>query len=247
MSISAHQDVQAHIRRPVRRPGPAVVCLIVITAMIAGWPTLNAAPSFHAARYRDGSLPSLPPPTVVAGGEVMLELTVTSDGAVRDVKTLRTTPPYTDAMIMAAKTWRFMPAEVESDPVASTPAKSVESSVLVVGIFRPPTLNTPTLGELPRDVGTESDGTPFPIATVVPLYPLRAQGGGLVLIETTVDSMGRATQNRVIRSSPPFDEPALDSLRQWTFRPARGRGTGTAAFAYVVFGFREPVTTRSVR
>jgi TonB family protein len=180
----------------------------------------------------------------------MLELTVTSDGAVRDVKTLRTTPPYTDAMVMAAKTWRFVPAEVESDPVASTPAttwKSVDSSVLVGGIFRPPTLNTPTLGELPRDVGTESDGTPFPIATVAPLYPLRAQGGGVVLIETTIDSMGRATQNRVIRSSPPFDEAALDSLRQWMFRPARVRGTGTAAFAYIVFGFREPVTTRSVR
>src|SRR5438876_2039558 len=131
-------------------------------------------------------------------------MTVTNEGALRELKALRTTPPYTDAMIMAAKTWTFVPAEVESEPVASTPAltwKSVDSSVLVAGIFRPPTLNGPTLGELPRDVGTASNGTPFPIATVAPLYPPRAQGGGLVLIETTVDSIGRAAQNRVIRSS----------------------------------------------
>jgi TonB family protein len=180
-----------------------------------------------------------------------LELTVTSAGAVGDVKTLRTTPPYTDALTLAVKTWRFMPAEAESDAAASTPPKAastppktVDSSVLVVGIFRPPTLNTPTLGEPPRDVAPDSGGTPFPTATVAPLYPLRAQGGGLVLIETTVDSAGRATQNRVIRSSPPFDEAALDSLRQWAFRPARVRGTGSDAFVYLVFGFREPVTTR---
>ena len=245
MSVKPHHDLEEHMRSRVVAVAAAIGCLAVI---MTGWLTLTAAPSFHPAQYRDGSLPSLPPPTVVGGGEVMLELDVTDGGVVRAVKALRTTPPFTDALTAAAKTWRFVPAqvEVESDGAVATPEgtrlKAVDSTVLVVAIFRPPTLNTPTLGELARDVGSESDDTPFPITTVTPSYPLRALAGGLVFIETTIDLNGRATENRVIRSSPPFDEAALDSLRQWLFRPARVRGTGTPTLAYVVFGFRQPVT-----
>jgi TonB family protein len=221
--------------------------LVGLAVVLMSWIALMAVPSFHPARWRDGSLPSLPPATVVGGGEVMLELSVAGDGAVRDVKVLRTTPPYTEAVITAAKTWRFSPAEFEDDGVAAPPetarSRTVDSTVLVVGIFRPPTLNTPTLGESPRDVGEESNDTPFPITTVVPLFPPRAQAGGLVLIETRIGLDGRASETRVIRSAPPFDEMALDALRQWTFRPARVRGVGTPVFAYVIFGFRQPVTS----
>ena len=203
------------------------VVLILVAACVA-----LSAQTFQPARYQSGALPSFSP-LALAGGEVMLELTVGSDGAVRGVRALRVTAPYTDALASAVKTWRFAPARVEG---------AVESSVLVVGIFRAPTLNVPTLGDLPRDVGSESDQTPFPVATTVPLYPPLARMGGLVLIETEIDVNGRPHGSRVIQSSPPFYEPALGALQQWLFRPARIAGRSTPTMVYVVFGFPQPVT-----
>src|SRR4249920_1175426 len=93
-------------------PIGAIALALIAAAHVA----LTAAPVFHPAKYLDGTLPALPPTTVVGGGEVMLEVDVTSGGAVRGVRTLRTTPPYTDALIAATKTWRFSPAEIEVDP-----------------------------------------------------------------------------------------------------------------------------------
>jgi TonB family protein len=118
----------------------------------------------------------------------------------------------------------------------------VESTVFVAGIFRPPTLNAPTLGERPRDVAAPSNETPFPLMTATPRYPPLARDNGIVLVEARVDTGGGVADANVIQSARPFDEPALDAARQWTFRPARLRGTSMATLAYIAFAFRQPVT-----
>ena len=97
----------------------------------------------------------------------MLEVDVTIAGAVRGVRTLRTTPPSTEALVAAARAWRFAPAEIEVEPPpppGQPRVKAVDSTVLVAAVFLAPALIGPTLGELPRDVGSESDSTPFPFA-----------------------------------------------------------------------------------
>jgi hypothetical protein len=197
--------------------------------------------SFQPARYLDGGLPNLSP-SILAGGEVILELAVARDGSVRDVKTLRATPPYTEALSFAVRSWRFQAAEqLDRGAAVAAARRPVDATVLVVGVFRPPALTGPTLGDVPRDVGSEVDGTPFPVTIVQPVFPPLAQAGGAVLIETKVDVNGHATESRVIQSSPPFDEPGLAALRGWTFRPARVNGTVTPTLAYVLFGFPQPV------
>src|SRR4051812_34958902 len=95
-----------------RRRIGVLVLLLIATAHLS----VSAAPAFHPAKYRGGALPPLPPLTVVGGGEVMLELEVTSMGAVRAARALRTTAPYTDLLIGATKTWQFSPAELEIEP-----------------------------------------------------------------------------------------------------------------------------------
>jgi TonB family protein len=220
-------------------PIGAIALALIAAAHVA----LTAAPAFHPAKYLDGAPPALPPTTVVGGGEVMLEVDVTIGGAVRGVRTLRTTPPYTDAMIAATKTWRFAPAEIEVEPPPPSGQprfKAVDSTVLVAAVFLAPALIGPTLGELPRDVGSESDSTPFPFATAPPLFPPRARDAGVVMIETMIDTGGQPTANRILRSSAAFDEPALAALRQWRFRPARVAGSSTPTLAYVIVGFRQP-------
>jgi TonB family protein len=216
---------------------------IALLLIAAAWGVVTAAPAFRPAKYLDGTLPALPPTTVVGGGEVMLEVDVTSAGAVRGVRTLRTTRPYTEALIAATKTWRFSPAEIEVEPPpppGQPRFKAMESTVLVTAVFLAPALIGPTLGDLPRDVGNESDSTPFPFSTTPPLFPPRARDAGLVMIETTIDTGGQPTANKILRSSPAFDEAALAALRQWRFRPGRIAGSPTPTLAYVIVGFRQP-------
>jgi len=221
-----------------------LVPIALLFAFVASRPALVGAPSFHPAKYREGALPDLPPPTVVGGGEVMLELDVTRGGAVRQAKALRTTPPYTAPLIAAAKSWRFSPAEVENENPNPSPGeprfRAVDSTVLLAAVIRAPSLLGPTLGDTPRDVGSESDTTPFPFSTVMPLFPPRARDAGIVMIETTIDSGGLTTGNRIVRSSASFDQAALTALRQWKFRPARILGASTPTLAYVIMGFRQP-------
>ena len=201
---------------------------------------------FVPSHYREGALPQIPF-QAVGGGEVFLELSVGSSGVVSAVRMLRTTPPFTDLMSQAVRGWRFVPAEEEIEPepgrpVDPKPRRPVDSRMLVAGLFRPPALSTPTFGELPKDVASASDETPFPVATVMPAYPPLARDSGIVLVEVRVDPRGNVVDAVAIRSAPPFDQPALAAARQWKFRPARVRGTAVASLAYIVFGFRQPVT-----
>ena len=142
----------------------------------------------------------------------MLEVDVTSAGAVRGVRTLRTTRPYTEALIAATKTWRFSPAEIEVEPPpppGQPRFKAMDSTVLVTAVFLAPALIGPTLGDLPRDVGNESDSTPFPFSTTPPLFPPRARDAGLVMIETTIDTGGQPTANRF------FDRARRSTRPRW--------------------------------
>ena len=205
---------------------------------------VSAQSRFRPAEYTGGPLPTVPV-QAVGGGEVFLELAVTKAGIVAEVKTLRTTPPFTAALAAAARAWRFRPAEQltefpdRSRPPAWTP---VDATVLVAGIIRPPTLNTPTLGQLAQDVGSEADDTPFPLNVIPPPFPPLARDDGTVLVQVMVDAGGRVSDARVLQSSPAFDELALTTARAWSFRPARVRGDSVSVYAYVVFAFRQPVT-----
>ena len=115
--------------------------------------------------------------------------------------------------------------------------------MLIAGVIRPPTLNTPTAGEQPRDVGSEADDTPFPLSVIAPAFPPRARDDGSVLVQVMIDTGGRVSDAKIIQSSPAFDAVALTTARTWVFRPARVRGESVATYAYLVFAFRQPVTT----
>jgi TonB family protein len=201
---------------------------------------------FRPPQYRSGSLP----PTAVqavGGGQVLVEATVTAQGVVEDVRPLRDTPPFTADVVRTLRGWLFSPAtqllraEPGEAPVISPQA--VRSKVLIAAWFRPPTINTPTLGGVPRDVGAPSEEIPFPITTETPIFPITAAFDGAVLLECRISTTGHVSSVRVLHSGAVFDSPAIDAVRKWTFRPARIRGVPSEAFMYVAFGFRQPVST----
>jgi TonB family protein len=216
-----------------------VFALVCVAAAIAA-----AQDSFSPARYRSGGAPAMPS-QAVGGGEVRLEVELDRAGRVTSMKPLRTTPPFADLIAGAVRTWQFEPAEeAVPDPArpGAPPARAAAPSrVLVAGLFRPPTLNTPTLGEAPRDVGAASDEIALPLSTTTPPYPPNALNGGVVLLEAMVDASGNVGRITVLQSIPPFDAPARTALESWRFRPARHHGDAVPSYVYVMFGFAPPV------
>ncbi len=200
-----------------------------------------------AAKFTGGALPQIPIQAVSAG-EVVLEVSVSKAGRVTAVKPLRHTAPFTDAVAAAVRTWTFAPAQdapvtapgVPPDPSARTP---MNSTVLVVAVFRPPALFSGTLGEPPKTVAKPSGAAPVLAGSLVmPAYPPRALYDGVVLLELDVAAHGGVSGIGVVRRSAAFDQAAIEAASALAFVPARVHGQPTPAFVYVVAAFRQPIT-----
>jgi outer membrane biosynthesis protein TonB len=197
------------------------MCKWALALVAASLGSQPAAPGFKL-----GALPSLPDATV-GSGEVLLEVPIDASGRAGSIRTLRDSPPYTEALRSAIAGWLFEPAR----DAAGKPAAGV---VLVAGSYRPATVIGPAQGEAPKDVAVPGAAVPFPVKTVPAPYPPLARGDAVVLVEIAVATDGTATP-RVARGAPGFDDAALQSAREWRFRPTPGGGR-----AYVVYGFRRP-------
>jgi TonB family protein len=228
-------------RSAIRSATAAVAGSVAVAAAIA---VGSAQGRLTPPQFAGGSMPVVPLQTT-GGGHVFVEATITESGTIGQVRALRTTPPFTEALTQALSGWAFRPAEVESPASGSAPAqkKAVATKVLVASIFRRPSYIAPTVGEPPKDVATASAEVPYPIVADEPPHPQLARAlDGVVLVEVQIDRTGKVTEARILRSVPPFDDAALSSARRWTFRPARSAGLTVASVAYLVFAFRQPVS-----
>jgi TonB family protein len=222
----------------------AGLALMTVTAMGT---VASAQQGFMPAAFQSGPIPQLNVLSIEAGGgQVLLELTVAPDGAVIGSRPLRATPSFTERIQSTSSSWRFAPAEAMFEPRDQRPGgpltHPIESKVLVAGVFRPPTLIGPSIGEPITDVANPSDDIPFPLSVIQPMYPPNARDAGVVLVEARVNASGAVIGAVVKISSPGFDSPALDAARQWRFRPARVGGVFVPSLAYIVFGFPMPLT-----
>src|SRR5476649_1040507 len=68
-----------------------------------------AQADIQPARFIDGSIPQMPP-LASGGGDVALSVAVSASGSVGAIDVLRSTPPFTDVVTAAVRTWRFAPA-----------------------------------------------------------------------------------------------------------------------------------------
>jgi TonB family protein len=217
----------------------------VLVAICVVAVAVSAQETFSPAQLQTGTVPSLPA-LAVGGGQVLLEVSVDTDGRVSDIRPLRTTPPFTEMLTEAVRGWRFRPAEdVDSTrpgDTRSSPPAPVASKVLVAGVFRPPALNMPTLGEAPKEGAPASDDTAFPLTISPPAFPPQAVRGGVVLLEARVDRSGEVGAVKVLRAAAPFDNAARQELSDWIFRPARIHGAYAPTWVYVVMGFAAPTS-----
>jgi TonB family protein len=204
-------------------------------------------PSRTPARFRTGAPPQIPV-RAVGGGDVAIEASVGADGRVTGIAQLRHASPFTEALAAAVQGWQFAPAidvapparERTDAPPVRTPTAS---TVLVLGLFRPPALFAGTLGTPPVDVGRASEAVPYPTSPPpLPAFPPNAFVDGVVVVELSIDARGAVAGTRLVHSSAAFDQTALDTVSYLRFRPAQLRGRTSPSFVYVVAAFRAPVT-----
>lgn len=205
-------------------------------------------PTYVPAVLISGNSPSALPPLsqVVGGGEVMLEVGVDAAGRPSTIDVLRTTPPYTDILVAAVRTWRFDAAreETPAPPTAGRGAPpsrtNVPSKVLVVGINNSPTVIGPSLGTPPETVRNASAEVALPSSTSSPPTASNSVVSVVMLIEVSVGADGRVGSTRILRNAASYDQLALEAVRGWSFRAARRGNRPVPSMVYVVFGFPIP-------
>lgn len=138
---------------------------------------------------------------------VYADVVVDAAGQVTAVRNVA--PEWTEAFLNAARKWRFAPARRAGQPVAA----EVHVPFLL-------TTRTAVLGQV---TGKGKTTPPEVISRVAPTYPetmLRSGLRGDVVIDFTIDREGRMVDAVVVSSlNPAFEDPALDALRRWKFKP----------------------------
>jgi outer membrane biosynthesis protein TonB len=212
--------------------------LVVLISSLAA--TAHAqSMTFTPPRFLKGVLAPLPPPTVVGGGEVLIEATVDRTGRLTRPIIIRGTAPYTQMVLDAVAGWRFDPARA-AGPDGREDA--VDAPIAIAAVYRPPILlNAPTLGEAPNEWSRPSSEVAYPLSMATPNSPPQARDSGVVLLEVTLNEAGRIAGTRGIDSTGGFEGAAQAAIASWTFRGASYRARPVPASVYVFFGFQSPV------
>ena len=94
-------------------------------------------------------------------------------------------------------------------------------------------------GQAPVRVGGNIKA-PTKIKDVRPVYPeeaLAAKVQGVVIIEAMIDTAGRVSDARVLRSIPLLDQAAVDAVRQWEFTTTSLNGVPVPVIMTVTVNF----------
>jgi protein TonB len=81
---------------------------------------------------------------------------------------------------------------------------------------------------------------PRKIADARPLYPevaRQARVEGTVILEAVIDTTGRVTQLRVLRSVPLLDQAAIEAVQQWRYTPSTYNGRPVSVLMTITVRF----------
>jgi TonB family protein len=77
----------------------------------------------------------------------------------------------------------------------------------------------------------------------VPVLPTTAVGGGVVLLDASVDARGEVTAVTPLRVTPPFADVFAEAVRGWNFHPARDFDLPAPSHVMVAVLVRPPALT----
>jgi len=197
---------------------------------------VSTGPATIPARLQSAVSPK-PPLNAIAGTCVLADVTVDLQGHVAGISILQGMEPFTDSASRAMKQWRFKPASLNGQGVASR--------VGVLTVFRPAAIgNTgvggPSLGYKQPEL-SQNDRPPLPLAITDPGYPVNSTMMGVVIFELTLDKSGHPSKVRTVLDIPSLTDVARDAIRSWKFTPAMELGQPVDGTLIVAISFMRPV------
>lgn len=214
----------AHWRfAPARANGQPVPAELELSVVLSGAPysryrfqnvpaeqaqqtTRDAFPVLRTFVVRPPEVPAEPAPSVVA------EYTVDGDGVVQNATIAESSDPRLNEPALAAlRTWLFAPALKDGVPVEQRRKLNVD----ILADAKPPA----------RKVQTTA---PVAVSRPSPRYPRSMMGTGFsgeVLIDFTVGEDGKVKNASIVKSNNPvFEEPCLEAVKDWRFKPGTRDG-----------------------
>jgi len=183
------------------------------------------------------------PVTVLAYGNVVLDLVISEKGEVENIEVRRDVPSLTDVAIHSVQEWTFQPAKLNGQPLASrlTVAVSFNKQPNQWGGAERP---LPALILQTDEARIQSSFQPPEVTgATLPLFPFGALENGTVILQAIVNAEGKADHATVLRHSAPFEPTALEAVTEWRFIPATLNGAPMDAPVVVAFVFTQPMTS----
>lgn len=171
----------------------------------------------------------------IVHGQVRLLLDVNRAGELVDLLVIGyTRRDFADAALEAVSQWRFSPARIAGEPVASTLTLNVEFNVGgVLAYVKPPIGSEEPNGTGEQVVygpasGRTLDEPPSAIQRPRPMYLrewIEAGRTGTVTVEFYIDEKGRVRFPSIVGEADEYlAAAALDAVKRWQFRPATQQG-----------------------
>jgi TonB family protein len=176
----------------------------------------------------------------VASGTVVLDVTISEQGEVRNVQVRRDITSITEEAVRSVRTWKFQPAKLEGNAVTSRMTVAVTfnpAPPLCANIPLPPLIHRDD------EVGLPSSFHP-PVVTYAtfPACAINAANPGTVILEASLNEAGKVQRTKTLRDAPPFTAAALRAMEDWRFTAATLNGRRVESKVVLVFCFRPPVS-----
>ena len=81
---------------------------------------------------------------------------------------------------------------------------------------------------------------PSVLAATEAVYPIQIVASGTVVLEVTIDEVGKVVEVRIVRGIASLTEEASRAVLKWTFQPARFNGRPVPSRIPVAFSFVPP-------
>ena len=175
-------------------------------------------------------------PLSAQNGALVLDVRVSATGEVADIEIRRDLPPLTEGAVGAVKTWKFEPAKLDGNCVASR--------ITVAVNFNPTSTSSadvPLHPLVPREDESRVSSSFQPAEVTfakMPAFVYGAFSPGTVVVAVTVNENGKVESTKVLRDAAPFTGHALEAAADWRFLPATFKGKPLESTVVIAFVFR---------
>jgi TonB family protein len=179
-------------------------------------------------------------------GTVIMKVIIDESGDIQSLQLSSGHPMLAPAAIVAVKQWKYQPFLVDGVPVkvettvqvnftlADNKQASPDNSLPILG---PPPPATP---ETPRTRVPEGPMRALRVERIDPVYPTEASQirlQGQVILSVQINTSGEVDGVRLISGHPMLSPPAIEAVKQWTYKPYLLNGNPVAVETIVSLNF----------